>query len=79
MDSSEAFIRRCSVKKGVLNNLVNFTGKHLCWSLILLKLCATAPVQYSFLVCSLQMPQYKEQKPQPTWPFLAYQEIEKSP
>ena len=25
--------RRCSVKKGVLKNFVNFTGKHLCWSL----------------------------------------------
>ena len=51
-------------KKGFLKNLENFTGKHLCWSLILVKLCATAPVQYSFLVCSLYMPQYKKQKPQ---------------
>ena len=25
--------RRCSVKKGVLKNFANFTGKHLCWSL----------------------------------------------
>ena len=25
-------------KKGVLKNLVSFTGKHLCWSLTLLKL-----------------------------------------
>ena len=24
--------RRCSVKKGVLKNFANFTGKHLCWS-----------------------------------------------
>ena len=26
--------RKCSVKKGVLKNFSNFTGKHLCWSLI---------------------------------------------
>ena len=25
--------RRCSVKKDILKNLQNFTGKHLCWSL----------------------------------------------
>ena len=37
----------------------------------------TAPVQYGFLLCSLYMLQDKEQKPS-TWPFLAYQEIEKS-
>ena len=24
--------RRCSVKKGALKNLANFTGKNLCWS-----------------------------------------------
>ena len=29
--------RRCSVKKGVRKNFPNFTGKHLCWSLFLLK------------------------------------------
>ena len=28
--------RRCSVKKGVLKNSVNFTGKHLCWCLFLI-------------------------------------------
>ena len=27
--------RRCSVRKGVLKNFSNFTGKHLCWSLFL--------------------------------------------
>ena len=32
--------RRCSVKKGVLKNFANFTGKHLFWSLLLLKLQA---------------------------------------
>ena len=30
--------RRCSVKKGVLKNFANFTGKHLRWSLSLIKL-----------------------------------------
>ena len=29
---------RCSVKKGVLKNCANSTGKHLCWSLFLIKL-----------------------------------------
>ena len=32
--------QRCSLKKGVLKNLANFTGKHLCWSLFLIKLQA---------------------------------------
>ena len=31
---------RCSVKKGVLKNFVNFIGKHLCWSSFLIKLQA---------------------------------------
>ena len=30
---AEAVIKRCSARKGVLKNFVNFTGKHLCWSL----------------------------------------------
>ena len=25
---------RCSIRKGVLKNFANFTGKHLCWSLL---------------------------------------------
>ena len=29
---------RCSVKKGVLKNFANVTGKNLCWSLFLIKL-----------------------------------------
>ena len=29
---------RCSVKKGVLENLVNFTEKYLCWSFVSVKL-----------------------------------------
>ena len=32
--------RRCSVKKGALNFFSNFIGKHLCWSLFLIKLQA---------------------------------------
>ena len=35
--------RRCSVKKGVLRNFTNFKGKHLCWSLFLVKLQAFWP------------------------------------
>ena len=34
--------RRCSVKKGVLKKFANFTGKHLSWSLFLIKLQAWA-------------------------------------
>ena len=30
--------QRCSVKKGVLKDFVNFIEKHLCWSLFLIKL-----------------------------------------
>ena len=30
-------------KMGVLINFVNFTGKHLCWSLFLVKLPASRP------------------------------------
>ena len=32
--------RRCAVKKDVLKNFTNFTGKHLCWRLSLIKLLA---------------------------------------
>ena len=64
MDSSDAVIQEVFYQKGVLKNLENFLEKHLCWSLILVKFCATAPVQYGFLVCILQMLQYKEQKSQ---------------
>ena len=34
---------RCSVKKGVLKNLANFTGKHLCCSLFLITLQQIRP------------------------------------
>ena len=40
------------LKKSVLKNLENFTGKHLYCSLILVKLSAAASVKYSFLVCN---------------------------
>ena len=33
----------CSVKKFVLRNFANFTGKHLCWSLFLVKLQTFRP------------------------------------
>ena len=32
--------RKCSIKKGILINFANFTGKHLYWSLFLIKLHA---------------------------------------
>ena len=35
--------RRCSIKKHVLKNLENFTGKHVCWSLFSIKLRAFRP------------------------------------
>ena len=36
--------RRCSTKKGVLKNFLHFTGKHLCWCLLLIKLKARRPL-----------------------------------
>ena len=36
--------QRCSVKKGVLKNVANFTGMHLCWSLFLITLQIFRPV-----------------------------------
>ena len=35
---NEVLVRR--TKRSVLNNFANFTGKHLCWSLFLIKLQA---------------------------------------
>ena len=35
--------RRCSIKKGILENFGDFTGKNLCWSLFLIKLQAFRP------------------------------------
>ena len=36
-------LRNSSVKKGVLRNFAHFTGKHLCWSIILIELQAFRP------------------------------------
>ena len=44
---SESSHRRCSVKKGVLKNFANFTGKHLCWRLFFMKLQFWRPVTLS--------------------------------
>ena len=41
--------RRCSVKKGVLENFTNFTGKLLCWSLFLIKLQVCVVPQEVFM------------------------------
>ena len=38
--TSEAAVRRCSSKIGVLRNFAIFTGKHLRWSLVLINLQA---------------------------------------
>ena len=38
--------RRCSVKRGVLKNFANFTGKHLCWSLFLIMLQSFNPATF---------------------------------
>ena len=40
---SEAAVQRCSIKIGVLKNSTIFTGKHLCWSLLLIKFQAFRP------------------------------------
>ena len=41
--------QRCYIKKAVLNSFAIFTGKHLCWSLFLIKLQAfRLPTQVSF-------------------------------
>ena len=37
-EHSTVVVRRCSSKLGVLKALANYTGKHLCWSLILKEL-----------------------------------------
>ena len=36
--------RKCSVKKDVLKTFANFTGKHLCWILFLIKLQANTNI-----------------------------------
>ena len=39
----KAVAHRCSVQKGVLENLSKFTVKHLCWSLFLNKIAGLHP------------------------------------
>ena len=48
--------RRC-FKKGVLKNFPNFTRKHLCWSLFLIKLQALLPSQ----ICEIFKKTYLEE------------------
>ena len=50
--AAEAYVqfqkwRRCSAKKDVLKIFANFTGKHLCWSLFLIKIQVFRPVTLS--------------------------------
>ena len=53
--------RRCSVKEGVPKKFANFTQKHLCWSLFLIKLTAlllktdsnTRVFPWNFLITSI--------------------------
>ena len=40
---SEAVVRRCSIKKGVLRNFAKLTGKHLCQSLFFNKVAQLWP------------------------------------
>ena len=42
-EMSEAVVRRCSVKKGVLRNFEKFTGKHPCQSLFFNKVAGLPP------------------------------------
>ena len=43
----------CSVKNNNFQNFANFTGKHLCCSLFLLKLLIENPTQVKFLRSSI--------------------------
>ena len=49
---TEAVIRRCSVKKGVLRNFEKFTGKHLCQNLFFNKVAGLPyHIQTNPLIC----------------------------
>ena len=59
----------CSVKKGVLKNFVNLTGKHLCRSIFLIKLMKfhqkETPTQLpSCQICEIFKNMYFEEHPQ---------------
>ena len=44
--TTEAVVRRCSVKKGVLRNFAKFTGKHLFQGLFFNKVVGLSPQLY---------------------------------
>ena len=66
--------QRCSIKKALLKNIAIFTGKHLCWSLFLIKLedlraCnfikrETSPQVFSRGHCKIFKNIYFEEHPQ---------------
>ena len=41
------------MRKSVLKNFANFTGKYLCWSLLLLKLAKTPTQVFSCEICEI--------------------------
>ena len=43
MQLMEAIVQRCSVKRGVLENFIKFTGKHLCQSHFFNKVAGLRP------------------------------------
>ena len=43
VEDTEAVVRTCSVKKGVLRNFTKFTGKHLCQGLFFNKAAGLRP------------------------------------
>ena len=43
ISNTEAVAQRCSLKKGVLNNFIKFTGKYLCQSLFFNKVAGLRP------------------------------------
>ena len=49
--------RRCSIRKGVFENLGNFTAKHMCWSLLIIKLQA-----FRFLMVYLTWQNFAREK-----------------
>ena len=49
-------------KKGVLKNSTNFTGKHLCWGLFLIKLQALGLKLFSCEICEIFRNTYFEKR-----------------
>ena len=67
-NSSQVFLKNViknGVKNGVLKNFTNFIGKHLCWSLCLIKLQAWShetPTQvFSYEICEIFKNTYFEE------------------